>query len=129
MNIARTLACLILALCAVTARADAPNGTPRYSWTQPATWSDGTPLTTAQITGYQRVCNGQTLPRINAAAGIPPYQTPASERLAPGDYSCTLAVFAKYTPAEAEVLGPASAPVTFTVARPRPAAVTGLSVD
>lgn len=117
-----------LAPC-VAAHADIPSGTPLYAWTQPTTWSDGAPLTAAQIVGYQRVCNGNNLARIAAASGVPPYQTPVAERLAPGAYSCTLAVVARRTPTDPEVVGLPSNAISFTVPQPRPNAATGFSAE
>lgn len=111
--------------------ADIATGTPVFSWTQPTQWSDGAPLTAAQITGYRLVCSGPTPVdrRTNAAAGIPPIVTSVAERYAPGAYSCTLAVYARRTPTTAEVISAATNPVTFTVPQPVPGAPTGFSVE
>ena len=113
------------------ALADIANGLPQYQWVNPTTWSDGTPLTAAQITAYQINCTGAATvnKRVAAASGVPPFTVPSTERYAPGAYTCTLAVYAKQTAAAAEILGIASNPVNFTVPQPRPNAATGFSVD
>jgi hypothetical protein len=119
MKIKIAIVCCALALSAATARADVAAGRPEFNWTQPATWSDGDPLTAEQRTGYQLECTGAQAvsQRIEAAPGVPPYDYPST--LPPGQYTCTLAVFARETPTATEVLGIASAPVSFTVPQPR----------
>jgi hypothetical protein len=117
--------------CAMPALADVQSGTPRFNWSQPGVWSDGSALTAAQITGYQIDCGGaaNVSRRVAAASGVPPFQTPDAERYAPGAYTCTLAVDARQTTPSAEVLGAASAPVVFTVPQPAPVAPADFSVD
>src|SRR5262245_43107461 len=113
------------------AKADIANGLPTFNWTQPTSWSDGTALTASQITGYQLNCSGAATVnrRVSAAAGVPPSVTPAANRFAPGQYTCSLAVYAKKTTADPEVMGTFSGPVSFTVPQPTPGAVTGFSVE
>lgn len=118
----------MLAMCAAPALADIAAGTPTFNWSQPTAWSDGAPLTAAQITGYQLACTGANAVnvRIATAAGVPPYQT---TRLDPGPYTCTLAVYAKRSAASLEVRSDPSSPVSFTVPQPVPNAPAGFSVD
>lgn len=123
---------LLVALCfSSSAFADVANGRPTFNWTQPATWTNGTALTAAQITGYQLNCGTGLNTRIAATSGVPPVTVPPapSAPLAAGAYSCTLAVYAKETPTATEVLGIATSPVTFTVPQSRPVAPAALSVD
>ncbi len=124
---AAMLAAMLAAMCAAPALADIA-GTPTFNWSQPTAWSDGAPLTAAQITGYQLVCTGANAVnvRIATAAGVPPYQ---STRLDPGPYTCTLAVYAKRSTASLEVRSDPSSPVSFTVPQPVPNAPAGFSVD
>ena len=121
----------LLVLVSVPALADVSSGTPRFSWTQPMDWSDGSALTASQITGYQLSCTGAATVsrRIAAASGVPPSQTPDASRFSPGSYTCTLAVYAKKTASDPEVLGAASNATSFTVPQPTPGAPTGFSVD
>lgn len=124
---------LLIPLFAVimAAKADVQSGTPVYNWTNPITWSDGSPLTAAQITGYQLSCTGAATisRRITAASGVPPFPTPVSERYAPGSYNCTMQVYAKYTPASPEDISAASNTASFTVPRPTLGAPTGFSAN
>lgn len=130
MRLVTLVAILAITLSFIApASADIANGLPTFDWTQPSSWSDGSPLSASQITGYQLNCGATQNRRIAAASGVPPSTTPTANRFAPGTYSCTLAVYAKKTTADPEVLGAASAPVSFTVPQPTPGAVTGFSVN
>jgi len=126
---------VLLVLCSLVfaspAIADVASGLPRFTWTQPATWSDGAPLAVAQITAYQLSCSGASTlsTKVTAAATIPPYTIPVADRLGPGAYTCTLAVYARRTATSPEVLGLASSPVPFTVPQPTPGAPVGLSIE
>lgn len=115
------------------ALADISTGHPAFDWTNPPAWTDGSTLTAAQITGYQLTCTGVQAvnSRIAAATGVPPTTYPPTTlaALPPGNYSCTMAVYAKQTPTSTEQLGVASAPVSFTVPQPRPGVITGLSAN
>lgn len=126
-------AVLLAALSSAPAMADIANGLPEFDWTQPATWNDGSALTAAQITGYQLNCTGTGFAPINKriaiATGVPPSTTPPAERFQPTTWSCTIAVYGRKTPTSPEVLGTASAPVSFTVPQPTPSAPTGFSVN
>jgi hypothetical protein len=122
---------LLLLLCPMPALADVAAGRPEFSWTQPTTWTNGDPLTTAQITGYQLVCTGAQAVDARLAATGPPatYPPTASPALPAGSYACTLAVYARQTPTSQEVLGAATNPVNFVVPQPRPTAATDFSVN
>lgn len=125
---------IVILLCALVfaapAIADVANGLPRFDWTPPTTWTDGTALTASQITGYQLVCSGAaTVNKRIAPAGVPPHTLPSTERLGPGSYACTLAVHAKQTATSVEATSSASSPVNFTVPQPKPGVATGFSVD
>ena len=126
----RKLFVAVLAMFLVApAMADIASGLPTFNWTQPATWSDGSVLTVSQITGYQLNCGATQNRRIATSTGVPPSVTPTANRFAPGPYTCTLAVYARKTTSDPEVLGLASSPVAFAVPQPTPGAVTGFSVE
>lgn len=120
-------------LLSFSAQADLANGRPNFDWTNPTTWSDGSTITAAQITGYQLVCTGVQAVnvRIASGTGVPPstYPPAAQPALPAGNYSCTMAVWGKLTPTATEVLGVASNPVNFAVPQPRMNAPAGLSVN
>ena len=122
---------LPLAFAIFVAKADVQSGTPVYTWTNPINWSDGSPLAAAQITGYQLSCTGAATVsrRITPATGVPPFPTPVSERYAPGSYTCTMQVYAKYTPTSPEDISAMSNSTSFTVPRPTLGAPTGFSAN
>lgn len=126
----RILIALVALLFAAPALADIANGLPEYNWMNPTTWTDGSTLLPAQITGYQLNCSPASASRrIAPAGGVPPSVTPIANRLAPGPYTCNLSVYAKKTPTDMEQLGAASNSVSFAVPQPTPGAATGFSVN
>ena len=125
-----TVAALVAAFASL-ATADIQSGTPTFDWMNPSVWSDGTPLTAAQITGYQLECVGAatTSRRIAAAPGVPPSLTDPANRFAPGSHTCTLQIYGKYTPSSPEILGAKSNSTSFTVPQPTLGAPQGFSAN
>lgn len=125
------LAAIAALMVSASALADISTGTPTFDWTNPTQWTDGTALTTSQITGWQLECTGAATVsrRIATGAGVPPSVTAAANRFAPGTYSCTLAVYAKQTSTSPEAKSAASNPISFTVPQPTPGAPTGFSAN
>lgn len=122
-----------LMLAAMSANADVNSGHPTFTWQDPLTWTDNTPVTQAQITAYQLICSGQqnVSVRIAKDAMTPPttYPTPANAGLPAGNYACTLQVYGKKTPADVETLSPLSNVANFVVPQPRMNAPTGFSAS
>ncbi len=117
----------VVLMVAAAAFAGIPDGRPVFKWTDPTQWDNGDALTPAQITGAMLSCAATTGAPLTARASSQPFTFPT--QLVPGGWSCTVAVYAKKTATDTEVLGAASAPVSFTVPQARPRAATAVSAE